>query len=76
MSKQTTINSQEQDALDLLDADIADEDYVFVIGPDGELKSILLPDDVPFKQPKNIGKILKLFNITDVDNLAGNATLH
>jgi hypothetical protein len=28
----------------LYDSDIGDEDYGFILGPDGELKSLFLPD--------------------------------
>lgn len=77
MSKQTSKNVQDDETLGIFDEeDIADDDYVFVVKADGSLKSVLLPDDVPFKQPKNIGKILKLFDISDIDNMDGNATLH
>jgi hypothetical protein len=55
--------------------DIGDEDYGFILGPNGELKSVFLPDVVPFKPPKNISKIFKLFGIRDPEQLA-NTTLH
>ncbi len=74
MSKQTTEHDELMEQFD--DEDIADNDYVFVIGPDGDLKSVLLPDDVPFELPENIAKILEVYGITDVDDIEGNATLH
>jgi hypothetical protein len=55
--------------------DIGDEDYAFVIGPDGKLKSVFLPDVVPFTQPKSIQKIFKMFGIRDAEQL-DNPTLH
>jgi hypothetical protein len=78
MSKHTTTkNIVDDESLSIFEEDdIADDDYVFVIKADGTLKSIMLPDDVPFKQPKNIGKILKMFDIPDIDNMDGNATIH
>jgi hypothetical protein len=57
------------------DQDIGDEDYGFILGPDGELKSVFLPDVLPFKQPKNVAKILKMFGILDPEQL-NNDTLH
>jgi hypothetical protein len=57
------------------DTDIGDEDYGFILGPDGELKSLFLPNVLPFKQPKNVAKILKLFGIRDPEQL-DNDTLH
>jgi hypothetical protein len=57
------------------DQDIGDEDYGFILGPDGELKSVFLPDVIPFKQPKNVAKILKMFGILDPEQF-NNDTLH
>lgn len=59
----------------LYEGDISEEDYGFVFGPDGELKSILLPDDLPFAVPENIAKILAIFGITDPEQF-DNTTLH
>ena len=59
----------------MYDSDIGDEDYGFILGPDGELKSLFLPDVLPFKQPKNVAKILKMFGIRDPEQI-GNDTLH
>lgn len=60
------------------DSDIGDEDYGFILGPDGKLKSVFLPDNLPFKAPKNIQKILKIFGYSDPEQLTGfdNNTLH
>jgi hypothetical protein len=73
MSKTT---SQEQELQDVYDSEISDDDYGFILGPDGELKSVFLPENVPFKTPKNISKILKIFGITDLENIDGDQTLH
>jgi hypothetical protein len=59
----------------MYDTDIGDEDYGFIVGPDGKLKSVFLPDVIPFKQPKNIQKIFKMFGISDAEAL-DNTTLH
>ena len=75
MSKST--QEQDLDLGDIFDTDIDDDDYGFIVGPDGELKSVFLPENIPFKTPKNITKILKLFGITDPAQLEmGNDTLH
>jgi hypothetical protein len=58
-----------------IDTDITDEDYGFILGPDGELKSVFLPENMPFKQPKNVAKILRMFKIMDGEQLV-NDTLH
>lgn len=72
MSNRTNI----QEELDQSYAEIGDNDYVFILGPDGKLKQIILPDEIPFEQPENVTKLLDIFNITDADNLDGSATLH
>jgi hypothetical protein len=59
----------------LYDSEISEEDYGFILGPDGELKSVMLPENMPFKHPKNVSKILRMFKIMDADQL-GNNTLH
>ena len=67
MSKAT---QQEIDTV-IYDTDISDEDYGFILDANGNLKSIFLPEDIPFKQPKNVQRILKIFGITDADQLDG-----
>jgi hypothetical protein len=74
MSKSLEI--QELEADHQYDDDIDDDDYVFVIGSDGNLKQILLPEVVPFQAPKNVNKILKIFGVHDVSNIDKDATMH
>jgi hypothetical protein len=70
------LSQEQQEGMgDVYDTEISDEDYGFILGPDGELKSVFLPDVIPFKQPKNIQKIFKMFGIRDADQL-DNDTLH
>lgn len=64
------------DSDSLPEVDLQDEDYCFVFGPSGELKSVFLPTDEAFVAPKKIQKILTMYGITDIDNLNGDATLH
>jgi len=59
----------------LHESDIGEEDYGFVVGPDGELKSVFVPDVVPFKTSKKIQKIFKMFGISDPGQI-GNSTVH
>ena len=57
MSK-TTVEINEVTVDDMYETEIGEEDYGFILGPNGELKSVFMPEVVPFKQPKNIQKIL------------------
>lgn len=58
--------------------DISEEDYGFVFGPDGKLKSVFLPNDLPFDTPENIQKILEIFGFSDPEQLLDltNHSLH
>ena len=76
MSKPMTKQEVEEELLETYADDIDDNDYVFVLTETGELKTLFLPDDLPFEAPKNVQKILKMFKITDIDNLGKDATLH
>lgn len=73
MTKATV--DQEIDMDDVYDQEIGDDDYGFILGPDGELKSVFLPDNMPFNTPENIAKIFEIFGIDDPDQL-DNTTLH
>ena len=50
-------------------------DYGFIISADGELKSIMYPEDLLGEPPEEIQLILKLFGIEDITEL-NNRTLH
>lgn len=53
--------------------DIDDTDYIFVVGEDGNLKSVLMPDEFENQiTPENVEKILGIFQV----NQLYSATLH
>lgn len=58
----------------LYDTEIEDDDYGFILGPDGELKSVFLPENIPFDVPEKLAKIFEIFGITDPNQ--ANTTLH
>jgi hypothetical protein len=69
---------QEQDDLEALE-EVADEnDYGFIIGPDGELKHMFTPADFHLDPPPIVKKILKLLGIKDINMLDfdGDGTIH
>jgi hypothetical protein len=72
-NNKTTKN--QDDELDEYD-EITDEDYGFVIGPDGELKSLFLPVEYTGEMPDSVRKIFKILGISDLDDVAGTATRH
>lgn len=75
MSK-TTTHEEDYDVQDIYDTEISDEDYGFIVGPDGELKSVFTPENAPFQTPENVLKILAMFGIHDIDNIEGGHSIH
>lgn len=70
---------QEEHDLDEIELDeIGDDDYGFIIGPDGELKQLFTPADFLLDPPPVVKKILELLGIKDVNALdfEGNDTIH
>jgi ribonuclease PH len=60
------------DGDDMFD-NIEDTDYIFVVGEDGTLKSILLPDEFESQTtPENVEKILSIFQVSNFHS----ATIH
>ena len=57
----------------LYDVDIEECDYGFVLSPDGELKSLLLPENMPFEVPE---KLAKIFEILGYEGNSSGQTLH
>lgn len=59
--------------IDALDDDEEDEfedgDYGFIISSDGELKSLMFPDDLMDDPPAQVRRILKIFGIKDIHNI-------
>ncbi len=54
--------------LDLYDDEITDEDYGFILGPDGELKSVFMPLDY-LEVPPKVRELLNLFGIDDPESV-------
>jgi hypothetical protein len=57
------------------DDDFNEFDYGFIIGPDGELKTIMFPEDLMEDPPPKVRKILKILGIKDIHQLEPK-TLH
>lgn len=51
------------------------DDFEFVIGSDGELKSMMIPEHLMADPPEEVILILKLFGIDDINMIEGR-TLH
>ena len=65
---------EEQDLNDFYQEELGENDYGFVVGADGELKSVFVPStDLETPIPNNVLEILKMFGIQD---MGGQRTLH
>lgn len=42
------------------------EDYGFILGPDGSLKTVLVPENLMEDPPEEVKMILKIFGIEDI----------
>ena len=51
------------------------DDFGFIIGPDGELKSLMYPEHLMEDPPEEIKMILRIFVIDSIDDI-DNKTLH
>lgn len=79
MSKINTVRSDLtlDDIDDLLNGcDLSDDDYILVIGQDGELKSVFMPDVDATDVPESVQKTLAQFGVLDLHYVTGNTTLH
>ena len=80
MSKTTKMQEQELDFEDDLELDDDDEfdpeDYVFVIAPSGDIKTVIFPDSDEIGYTKKMLEIFKTFGVDNPDSLLEKRTLH
>ena len=57
------LNNEEHQELDEFDDDINEEDYVFVISPEGLLKTIIFPEELMEDPPEEVQKILNVLGV-------------
>ena len=76
MTKRIEVNEVEYEEALLDDQDIGEDDYGFVFDSEGNVKFVFVPDNLPFKPPKNILKILKILGITDLSQFDEDIPIH
>ena len=77
MGKPTVIKSEVEDIDEFLNGfDIQDDDYILVVGADGQLKNVFMPESEVFEPHENVQKIFSMFGITDVDYMSETRTIH
>jgi hypothetical protein len=55
--------------------DVGKDDFAFVLGPDGDLKTFMIPEHLMEDPPEEVKLILSLFGIDNIHELE-NRTLH
>lgn len=53
---------------DIYDEGIGDDDYGIIIGPDGELKSLFMPEGFELNPPDVVVQILAMLGIEDINS--------
>lgn len=81
MAKTTKAKDQElefqEDLDDLDDEDCFDpEDYIFVVTPRGDVKSVIFPDDACCEYSKKLLSVFKALGVDNPDSLLEKRTLH
>ena len=74
MSNNSALNVEIEE-IDDNEAEIGKDDFAFVIGPDGELKSVMFSDNLMEDPPEEIMIILQLFGIDSLTELS-TRTIH
>lgn len=55
--------------------DFGKDDFGFILGPDGELKTFMIPEHLMTDPPEEVKLILSIFGIDDINDLE-NKILH
>lgn len=67
MTNKVQKDQTQDDELEALEEFADENDYGFIIGPDGELKHMFTPNDFHLTPPPVVKKILKLLGIKDIN---------
>jgi hypothetical protein len=65
-NKATEQHVEHEDELDI-DDEYDDGDYGFILGADGELKSMFAPEEFFLDPPPKVKRILKILGIKDIN---------
>ena len=61
---------------DELDDGLAPDDYVFIIGADGKMKSVIFPAEETFEYSADLLKVFAAIGVDNPDSLLDTHTLH
>jgi hypothetical protein len=75
-NKATEQHVEQEDELEI-DDEYEDGDYGFILGADGELKSMFAPEEFFLDPPPKVKRILKILGIKDINTAwDGDETIH
>jgi hypothetical protein len=75
-NKATEQHVEQEDELEI-DDEYEDGDYGFILGADGELKSMFAPEEFFLEPPAKVKRILKILGIKDINTAwGGDETIH
>ena len=75
-NKATEQHVEHEDELEI-DDEYEDGDYGFILGADGELKSMFAPEEFFLDPPPKVKRILKILGIKDINTAwDGDETIH
>jgi hypothetical protein len=75
-NKATEQHVEHEDELDI-DDEYDEGDYGFILGADGELKSMFAPEEFFLDPPPKVKRILKILGIKDINTAwDGDETIH
>lgn len=60
---------------EIVEEEFSADDFGFVIGPDGELKSLMIPEHLMDDPPEEVQAILEMFGIDNIHQLESR-TIH
>ncbi len=61
---------------DELDGSLAPDDYVFIIGADGKMKSVIFPAEETFEYSSDLLKVFKAIGVDNPDSLLEIPVIH
>lgn len=70
--QQDQISANEMSSEDGLEPD----DYVFIVGADGKMKSVIFPPESTLEYSRDLLKVFAVFGVDDPDQLLAGPTIH
>lgn len=56
--------------------ELSADDFALIISPIGELKTIILPEELPNETPRKLKELLEFLGVFDMSLIGGKTTFH